>query len=193
MSDRELRKRCQKVVDELDIPKPFDLPELIRRLTGRLGRPVHLLPMPLQEAQADSTTSAARLDRPCGLLLSTATYHALLYEKNTSQAHQFMIIGHELGHLLLGHNRDTMTPELSLARVLPNLDTAQLLPDLDPDYVRSVLFRTAYSEDQERHAEMVGTLLLRNAEMCSDPHTVSDPNVTELVNRLRRSFEHPGR
>jgi hypothetical protein len=171
MSGSELRQRCEAIVAGLDIPIPFDVRELCRRIAERRGRPIHLLPLRLPASQ------------PCGLWVSTSEFDAIFYEENTSQLHQEHIISHEIGHLLCQHEA-TPVFDAEASRLL--------LPDLDPQLVQRTLGRTNYSTVEEREAEMVASLISRAASIDAPTCTwVAPPEVADVFNRLEHSLEHP--
>ncbi|ABP56626.1 ImmA/IrrE family metallo-endopeptidase [Salinispora tropica] len=174
MTLRHLRKRCKRVVAALDMPETFDLPELCRLLGERRGRPIHLVPISLP------------VHSVCGMWVPTDTFDAIFYEQHTSPIHQMLIIGHELGHLLAGHRP---------AAVLDPDASKLLLPDLDPQTVQRFLGRSNYAAEEEREAEMIGSLLLRRLRDSSGSgqDTPGDGPEAALYDRLRQSLEHPGR
>jgi hypothetical protein len=172
MTDRQLRRRCEAIIADVDIPSPFSVHEFCRLLGERRGRPIHLIPMRLPE------------DQPCGMWVSTRTFDAIFYEADTSPLHQEHIIGHEIGHLLCQHEA---------APVLDAEASRLLLPDLDPDLVQRTLGRTSYSTVEEREAEMIASLLSREANRRSPVNTwVAPPEVADIFARLEQSLEHPG-
>lgn len=172
---RNLRDRCRRLVDDLDLPDPFDVEKLVRHVAEQVGKPIQLIPMPMQHI-------------PCGLLVNTRDTHLLFYESRTSGAHQDLIVCHELAHLLCGHYSTTAVSDA----ITPSLT----LPDLDPALVASALARTSYTKDDEREAETVATLLIRRAYRASaesTPHRPLSPNDANAIEHLRRSFGHPDR
>ena len=170
MGDKELRRRCQEIVDGLDIPDPFDVRELVRLLGQRRGRPIHLIPLQLPAGA------------PCGVWVSTRDFDAIFYEADTSPLHQEHIVGHELGHLLFEHNVATMI-ETHVSRLL--------LPDLDPQLVQRILARTNYTVVEERQAEMVASLISRAANRRdSDSAWIAPPDVADVFARLEHTLEH---
>ena len=171
MSGSELRQRCEAIVAGLDIPTPFDVHELCRRIAAGRGRPIHLLPLRLPPSH------------PCGLWVSTSLFDAIFFEENTSQLHQEHIISHEIGHLLCEHEA---------APVLDAEASILLMPDLDPGMVRRTLGRTNYSTVEEREAEMVASLISRAASLGAPAGTwVAPPEVADVFDRLEHSLEHP--
>jgi hypothetical protein len=171
VADRQLRRRCEAIIAAVDIPDPFHIHEFCRLLGERRGRPIHLIPMRLPE------------DQPCGLWVSTSQFDAIFFEAETSPLHQEHIIGHEIGHLLCQHEA---------APVLDPEASRLLLPDLDPDLVQRTLGRTSYSTVEEREAEMIASLLSREANRPGPTHTwVAPPEVADVFARLEHSLEHP--
>jgi hypothetical protein len=169
MSDKELRKRCQAIVDGLGITDPFNVHALARLLGQRRGRPIHLIPLSLPAGA------------PCGAWVSTRDFDAIFYEVDTSPLHQEHIIGHELGHVLCEHGAEAMV-EAHVARLL--------LPDLDPELVQRLLARTNYSAVEERQAEMVASLISRAANRRdAESAWVAPPDVADVFARLEHTLE----
>ncbi|MBS2539433.1 hypothetical protein KGQ20_42485 [Catenulispora sp. NF23] len=133
-----LWRRCQTVVDRLDLPDPFDAEAFIAVLAHKRGRPIELLGVP------------ARPDRPCGLLITTARTDLIIYSADTSAVHRQHILLHEAAHLVRGHDA---TGGAATAGI------GVLLPHLSPALIRNVLGRTVYTEPQEREAELIATLI----------------------------------
>ncbi|GIJ30319.1 hypothetical protein Vqi01_54810 [Micromonospora qiuiae] len=172
VSLHRLRKRCEKIVAELEIPEPFEIRKLCDVLGERRGRPIHLVPIKLPAHTV------------CGMCVPTREFDAIFFEQETSPLHQLLIIGHELGHLIAGHQAtEVLDPDASRL----------LLPDLDPALVRRSLGRSNYAADEEREAEMIGSLILRRARSGQDERRESplDSRQAELYGRLRHSLEHP--
>ncbi|WP_250031729.1 hypothetical protein [Paractinoplanes maris] len=136
---KEVRRRCRKTISRLDIPEPFDLQELCRRIAASRGRPIDLVP------------TVMPLHGPTGVWIATSGRDYILYEQNTVTLHQEHIIVHELGHLLDDHGGTGLLTS-DIARLL--------LPDLDGQMVSRVLGRTAYSDEQELIAETIATMIL---------------------------------
>jgi hypothetical protein len=135
------------LVRELPIPVPWDRDVFINKLAGMHGRSIRLIP----------TDTAALADCPCGLWLSCDDEDLILHEMGTSDYHIDQIVGHEVGHMLLGHRRSQAfggdkEREHDLYR--------QVLPDVDPATVRAVLGRIDCASDEERDAEMFASLLM---------------------------------
>ena len=163
MTLTELRRRCEARLDTLDLPVPFEVGAFCRGLAAQRGRAIMLR----------LVTNAAG---PHGLWLAAEGADIIFYQKHTSPAHQHHIILHELSHLLCGHQ-----PELAQDMVTPQ----RLLPDIRQATVRGVLSRSAYSNDEEREAELLASLILeRSAGLLLAPVEAPDGQSEELVQRL---------
>jgi hypothetical protein len=132
---------------ELPIPVPWDRDVFINNVAQMRGRAIKLIP----------TDTAALVDSPCGLWLARDDDDLILHEIGTSDYHIDQIVGHEIGHILLGHGQNLacgadMARESDLCR--------QFLPDIDPKTVRAVLGRTNYANDQEHDAELFASMLM---------------------------------
>jgi len=175
MGDRELRRRCERILDELAVPDGTDVRTLCELVGQRQGKPIHLVPESLPPQS------------PCGLAVRTARFDAIIYEERTSPLHQEHIIGHELGHILCGHDS---------VPVIDSDASRLLLPDLDPALVQAVLGRTNYTEAQEREAEMIASLIMRRSV---SPPTIDadssgagqDPLLRQLAHTLEDA-DRPG-
>lgn len=155
MNERLLRRRCRRLLNELDIRPPLDVFELCRRVGERRGKPIRLL------------EHSIPVPGPFGVWISTRPADYILYQKETSKPHQNHIILHELGHLLAGHESDPCDDDL-LAGLYPDMSPESLrkrYPDLEPDAVRRALRRTSYDTEQEREAETTATIILEWASV----------------------------
>jgi len=130
--------RLREAVASLDVPDPFDINELVRRVAERRGRPI--------------TLRALRMGRggPSGAWIALRDADLICHEAETNAVHQAHIVLHELGHMLCGHDSAGASPE-SVLRFL--------LPTLDPAAVSRVLHRGSYHDDEEREAEQFATLV----------------------------------
>ena len=113
---------------------------------------------------------------PFGVWIATAKADYILYQRETSKAHQNHIILHELGHLLAGHTSDEHDDDLLTG----------LYPDLEPDAVRRALRRTSYDSAHEREAETVATIILEWASVLDrvGPRTAASPMENALSGRI---------
>ncbi|MBB5122115.1 hypothetical protein AF335_08720 [Streptomyces eurocidicus] len=176
----QLHRRCQAVLDQLTLPRPFSIDALCRELSRTRGRPLHLHALPDQAAGGNI----------CGLWLATPTDDHIFYEQRTTQIHQEHIILHEIGHMLFDHHGIRPTtpppgvPTSTGSTRAPTADGARsattgtmeesapatttagensgvqaLLPDLSPQLIQRLLGRASYTTRQEQEAEMLATLL----------------------------------
>ena len=155
MRERVLRRRCRRLLNELDIRPPLDIEELCRRVGETRGKPIRLVPHPIP------------VPGPFGVWITTENADYILYQQETSKAHQGHIVLHELGHILAGHNSDEEDDAL-LAELYPDVEPEALrerYPDLEPDAVRRALRRTSYDTEREREAETVATIILEWASV----------------------------
>jgi hypothetical protein len=141
--ERQLRRRCRALLQQLDIRPPLDVPQLCARLGEHRGRPIYLQPAPIP------------LPGPFGIWLSLASSDVIVYQEETSRTHQKHIILHELAHLVAGHSSDEDDDGLLRA----------MFPTIDPEMVRRMLRRTSYDSRQEREAETVATIILEWASV----------------------------
>ncbi|MFJ4649654.1 hypothetical protein ACIP5Y_00095 [Nocardia sp. NPDC088792] len=162
MSERELRRRCRRLLNELEIQPPLDVVTLCQRVGEQRGRPIRLVPHPIP------------IPGPFGAWIATKRADYILYQQETTRAHQDHIILHELGHLLAGHCTDEQDDNL----------IRQLNPSsvLSPDIVRRALRRTSYDTAEEREAEMVATIILEWASVLDrvTPQSTSHESVRRL-------------
>jgi hypothetical protein len=136
---------------ELPIPAPWDRDAFIANVAKMRGRPITLIP----------TDTAALADSPCGLWLARDDDDLILHEIGTSDYHIDQIVGHEIGHMLLGHGQN---PACGADRTRETHVCREFLPDIDPETVRAVLGRTNYANDQEHDAELFASMLMIAAE-----------------------------
>ncbi|MCN0154946.1 hypothetical protein [Salinispora arenicola] len=142
MNERELTRRCERVVRDLDFPQPFTIDEFCSRLGQRRGRPIQLVPQRFPP------------QGPCGALVATVQMDVIFFQVGTSVSHQNHIVAHEIGHLVCGH------PAQSL---LDDIDLQLFLPAINPRLIRHMLARAGYDETAEREAEIFASLVTRRA------------------------------
>ncbi|KJK44231.1 hypothetical protein UK23_30220 [Lentzea aerocolonigenes] len=151
----------------MDVPDPFDLQELVRRIAVARRRPIQL------------RAAAMPADGPSGLWIATRSADHICYAAGTSPLHQEHIVLHELGHLLCGHASPSPDPDAMIRF---------LMPTLDPAVVRSVLGRTAYSDPEERQAEMFAMLVLERAHRLPTRRRRVSPELTEVLDRIEAAL-----
>ncbi|WP_412075450.1 hypothetical protein ACLF6K_05890 [Streptomyces xanthophaeus] len=171
MDNRTLLNYCRKVVRQLEIPAPYDVTEVCDLIERRRGRQLSVLPMAIPVYEGS----------PSGLWVETDDCDYILFQANTTRAHQEHIVAHEIGHMLLDH------------RSLPSDqdEVSQLLmPNLDPALVRTVLARTSYLDLEEQQAEVVASLLPMQAGQSRRSQAAKDvpAGVANLVDHIERSL-----
>ena len=162
------RSRQREVTDPLQpllalLPDPWSADEFVHRVAEHRGRPIQLLTYPLSS------------DDPTGFWLSTADTDYIVIPETAGGSRRDAIIGHELAHIVLGHDP------------LPANDTAGLAavaPSSSPELVGRFLPRQGYGADIEREAETLATRLIAyvNART-TDAGTVTE--LDRLTSRLR--------
>lgn len=158
---RETRRRCEKLVQTLDVPRVSDIRTLCDVIARRRQRPIELLPMTFSDGSL------------CGLWIATDVGDYLVYEQETSAVHQEHIVLHELGHLLCGHNENGSS-------------AAELFRYFEPEAALGALGRTNYSTIEEREAELVASLLRR----CGLDGKATTSADGDLDRRLQYMFGH---
>ncbi|MFJ8015623.1 hypothetical protein [Streptomyces sp. NPDC096339] len=160
---RGLRRRCESILAEFELPDPFTVDSFRDALARQRGRPIVMEPLP-----------ALGLNSPCGAWITLPSVDVVLYEQRTSPAHQDLIKLHELGHVLCGH-----TPNVELARL------AGALTELTPELLARTLgrARSNFDDVEEQEAEMIAVLLadLAGADRVGTPSS----------RRLASSLAHP--
>ncbi len=145
----------RQLIGQLPIPSPWDRSKFVHAVEQLRGRRITLLPV----------DGALLAGSACGLWLVREHDDVVLYQDGTSQLHADQIILHELGHMLLGHDKNAKT------------DTAQMVsaltPNLDPATVKAALGRSAYNTTAEHDAEMFASLILS--------HTPKDRTLTDIL------------
>lgn len=162
--ERELRRSCKHLLRRLDIKPPLVVHELCRRLGELRGTPIRLIPWALP------------IPGPFGVWMSRPHEECIFYQEETTRLHQDHIILHEVGHILADHRDDG--------------GSAEELPDFGPDHPRDVtprgFRRTCYTEDYEREAELVATIIQEWAVVIdhATPHTPEDSTLGPLRSAL---------
>ncbi|GHE98235.1 hypothetical protein [Streptomyces griseoluteus] len=156
--DQEIR--LASVLDDLDLPDPFKIEELLARVSKKRGRPIHLHTFPAITGD----------ELPCGAWLATDKADHILVEDATSPLHRDHIVLHEVSHMLLRH-----TPRQTLGRAFHHLD---------PDLVMGVLGRTSYETEEERSAETLAGLIATRAAL----RRTSDRPTPSTLRRLNAAL-----
>ncbi|MBV9845049.1 MAG: hypothetical protein JOZ47_08270 [Kutzneria sp.] len=143
MRERELRKRCRRLLQDLDVRPPLDVEELCRRLAACRGRPIKLVPYPIE------------VPGPFGLWFMTDTADFIFYQQQTTRPHQHHIILHEIGHMIADHPSDEADTD-ALVAIMGHTPRGE---------VSRSLRRTCYDSDYEREAELIATIILEWASV----------------------------
>jgi hypothetical protein len=172
LKEKQLRLRCEELVESLDIPAPSSVEDLCCSLSRRRNRPINLLPLKLPK------------DGPCGLWVSVKNADYIVYQQQTTPMHRAHIIAHEIGHILREHNPASTSHTLSIPRIL--------LPNLSPKIIQrvrtieKVLGRTQYSLLEEQEAEIIASFIM--LKVASIPAVVDRSSEPEAVTRISRSL-----
>ena len=159
MSLRDVRQRCEQLLDDCSVPDPFDPIAFRDAIAARRKRPIIMVPR-------------QQMVGPCGVLVSLRHTDYVFFEAGTTAVHRDHIVAHELGHLLCDHVPQERMSEDAIRG---------LMPDLDPAMVRTALARTTYGEVEEQEAEMIASLALGRRRR---QQPVTDP----VMDRLQRTL-----
>ena len=164
MRERELRRYCKRLLRQLDVQPPLRVDDLCRKLGEHRGRPIRLIPWALP------------VPGPFGLWLSRPEEDCIFYQAETTRVHQDHIILHEIGHIVADHQDDGTAGD-----ELPRLG-----PDVPRDTVRRAFRRTCYTEDYEREAELIATIIQEWAIVIDyvTPRAPEDPTLDPLRSAL---------
>ena len=117
---------------DLPIPRPWSLEHFRQALETRRGRTLLLEPAPLPHGCT-------------ALRMTTGTADLVIYDQTLDSQRQLHAIGHQLAHLLLGHQgRD---------------DRHSLFPHLDPALSATAPLISRYAESDELEADTFALLL----------------------------------
>ncbi|WP_308129697.1 hypothetical protein [Kitasatospora aureofaciens] len=136
---------------------------LCEQLGDQRGRPIRLVPYPLPTPG------------PFGVWIATESADYILYQQETSKAHQNHIILHEVGHIMADHQGVDVDDSF-----------LQAMTGNCPGVVTRALRRTSYDEEHERQAELVATIILEWASVLDrvTPRRASDPSVQRVQTAL---------
>jgi hypothetical protein len=163
LRERELRRRCKRELQALGIRPPLRVEELCERLGERRGREIRLMPLPLPA------------DGPFGLWIATEAADHIIYQRETSKAHQDHIVLHEVGHILADHHG------------VPQDESWQpSVAGIPAESIERVLHRSSYDAQAEREAELVATIILDWASVMErvSHRPASNPSVQRIQTAL---------
>lgn len=168
-STGSVRDRCAALIATLDIPAPFDVFALCRRVAVIRGIVMMVRP-----------GNTSRAENVSGFWVSYADHDLVVYDGGTTHYHRDGIILHELGHILFGH--------------YPAGDFAEHIAKAFPDVAGAAhqmlglgRCRFDYSDREEQEAETFATLVLeRHADTASAD---IDPATAGVAGQLQSTFE----
>jgi hypothetical protein len=160
---RAARPDFNQILAGIDIPAPFDIDVLCERVAAKRGRRL------LLESQAGVSGS----DVPCGVWIALAEVDVIFFEEATSPLHRDHIIRHEIGHMLLGHDK---VPGSGL-----QLD-GRAFGNIDPKTIVSMLGRARFDSQQEYDAERLAYLI---AERAGRPKPSAGQLGNHILSRLQ--------
>ncbi|SDN04528.1 zinc metalloprotease [Allokutzneria albata] len=156
------------MLNQLELEPPLDVTELCKRLSDIRELPIRLVAHPLNPRVA------------FGAWVRTSRADYILFQQETSRAHQDHIILHELGHILAGHHSSAPSDVEQ-----PSVDTGGLqerYPDLLPEVVDGALRRNIYDSADECEAETLATILLEWASVVD--RAASRPSLSPATRRM---------
>lgn len=171
---RALRKRCERMLSQLDLPEAFDLELLLARLAQRRGRPLRLLPL-----------LPGLRDEPSGMWVPLPDEDVIFAESSVSGWYRDHVVFHEVGHMLWAHTGSVreVTSWLGQYGVTGGAGT------------RVALRCSTSAVEQEREAEMVALLLqarISQEPLSTAPVSQSTPaEVAAVLNRLAAALGSP--
>ncbi|MBL7259142.1 hypothetical protein JKJ07_32985 [Actinoplanes sp. LDG1-01] len=136
-----MRRRCEARLRGIRVPDPFDLDEFCAQVSARRGRPL------IRQAVPGLSDEA-----PCGLWIGTERADHVFFDPGTSPLHAEHIVLHELSHILCGHSGS----DAALGTLFPDLEPAAVRQMLGE---KTMLGRARYTDEQEREAEMMASLI----------------------------------
>ncbi|MGN5381181.1 hypothetical protein ACQ4WX_40690 [Streptomyces lasalocidi] len=121
---------------------------------------------------------------PYGAWVASRSADYILYQQETSKAHQDHIILHEIGHIIAGHHGESLHD--GTANGWENDHGQDDLDAPDPDTIQHVLRRTSYDETREREAELIATIILEWASVLDRvaPPPVAQPELRRVQTAL---------
>jgi hypothetical protein len=149
--ERPGRRGLRKLLVSLGLSPPLDIQLLIDRLAERRGRPLRLVAHPIG------------VHGPFGCWVASSTADYLVYQRETTAAHQRHIILHEIGHIVCGHDlaEVSATPAAHAEEgdgLLENRRFAED-PGVTATSLAAARHRDVYTNTEERQAESIATLL----------------------------------
>lgn len=152
-ASRGTRRKWARLIDGLDVGSPITIETLRRAVEHRTSRSLRIL-----QADFDGAGSA-----PCGMWVATEQSDYILVDKTARDAQYRQTVGHEFGHILLGH---TPKPTGELTNMVEFLEMFQDVPHElvlgalgGAGTLSSALGRTTYGDRIEKEAEEFGAFV----------------------------------
>ncbi len=161
MDMKTLRKRCAARIRDLPIENPFDIQIFSVSIGEGRGRPIVLQPISLHGVVSGAWAAMESID-------------IVFYEQHAIPFHQQHIILHELSHILCEHQGFDFT-EQGLRSLL--------LTDVPIERLRT-LQSNHYSDEEEREAEMLASLILERVNNAQADNSIKDPNISGTLQLL---------
>lgn len=161
--ERQLKRHVRAELRAMQITPPLRVDVLCRRLAERRGRRLRLVPFPLSP------------ELPFGLWLGFPEGDFLVFQSETSRPHQDLIILHEVGHILAGHESDERDERVWEEWLELSAQTIRMMR------------RTHYDQEHEQEAEVTATVIQKWASVLdhSAPRlNAGDPMVQQLQSAL---------
>lgn len=165
------RNHIKQLVQAVPMPDPFTLEALVEAVGEHTGRPFLL-------AEVDIPTTSV----VCGMTLTVANLDAevIVYPANAQYWHQVLIVLHEIGHRVMGHEKADASEGI----------VEILAPRFDPEMVLAAIGRSRYEEPAEYDAENFARRLLLRVQKAAAPHSRSaaDADVAATIARFDDTF-----
>jgi hypothetical protein len=127
----------------MGIKPPLDIEVLRRQLEKRRGKRIVIRPAYLPP-------------RTYGLCKPYASIDVILYQSETTRAHQTQIILHEFGHLVLGHPGDEIGPVENFAAFE---ERKQAAPHLPVEFLSGTMYNACDKLVYEQEVELWATIV----------------------------------
>src|SRR2546423_10212543 len=112
---KRLRRACERRIDGLRIPRPFDLDAFMASVQKqRGGRRIHIRPSPIPASEVS----------PYGMWVATPDDDFIIYEPETTPLPRAQIVLPEVGHMTFDHPSDELVDPRILHVLFPDLDPA---------------------------------------------------------------------
>jgi hypothetical protein len=166
-AERRLLAACDRILDQVPLPIPFEINGYIRALEQARGRPIRLTRL--------DYLPTADPSHPYGWWWATDLEDRFFLRSDLSPLHLTIVFLHEAGHMQLGHDRDAPPIEEQVDILFPSSGVGVPM----------------YTREQEREAEMFAARVLDRAAI--PPAWRPESGRRDLVGRLSESLGHPVR